>query len=331
MPRTRGVFDRLAAGALLFALWLGAGLVPPAARGESPPAFDERGILAAGVAPSSHTGGILSRRALPARRLARLGATPDFRHGLLATAPPSRAVQGDDGDADGGLGPPPLYEELGEARVVHAGQIRDGRMQLDRFEFELTDGHLYLAPEIGGVVSTAVFLGDGLVRAYPPDAVEHHQLEKLSDEHHLEAEFDRLLLRFTDDTADRLKALATPAPERDTGKGQRSPGRPAGGSGSSSSSTTPDSRVLEDLLRRQAGTLPAGRTYALLEIDSKDEGWLTIEVEPNEIEEVVLSRYVQRRRGLDTWDALRHPERPRPGPSRYGAQRFRRGPGLARR
>ncbi len=53
-----------------------------AARGESPSAFDERRILAARVAPPSKTGGILSRRALFARRLARLGATPDFHHGL---------------------------------------------------------------------------------------------------------------------------------------------------------------------------------------------------------------------------------------------------------
>jgi len=55
------------------------------ARGQSPPAFDERCILVSCVAPRSHTGGILSRRALPARRLARLGATADFHHGLLVS------------------------------------------------------------------------------------------------------------------------------------------------------------------------------------------------------------------------------------------------------
>ena len=55
-----------------------------AARGESPSAFDERSILVAYVAPPSNPGGILGRRALSARRLARLGATPDFHHGLLA-------------------------------------------------------------------------------------------------------------------------------------------------------------------------------------------------------------------------------------------------------
>src|SRR5947207_4267612 len=68
-----------------------------AARGESLAAFDERCIPAppqrgcrvgdpgaGGVAPPSNTPGILSRRALPAGRLARLGATPDFHHGLLS-------------------------------------------------------------------------------------------------------------------------------------------------------------------------------------------------------------------------------------------------------
>ena len=215
-----------------------------------------------------------------------------------ATAPASSSIQ-DDGD-DEGLGPPPLYDELREARVTHAGHIRDGRLRIDRFELELSDGHLYLAPEIGGVVSTAVFLGDGLVRAYPPDAVEHHQLEKLSDEHHLEAAFDRLLLHFTDGTAGRLQALATPAPDGDANKAndlleRRRKDR------LDRQLSNPDSRVLEDLLRRQAGALPPGRAYARADIDTKDHGWLTIEVEPNELEEVTLSRYGQRRRLLDTW------------------------------
>ena len=54
-----------------------------AARGESLAAFDGRCILAGCVAPPSNIPDILGRRALPARRLARLGATPDFHHGLL--------------------------------------------------------------------------------------------------------------------------------------------------------------------------------------------------------------------------------------------------------
>jgi hypothetical protein len=70
-----------------------------AARGETLVAFDERRIPGGGVAPPSNTAGILSRRAWPAAgvpaartvrsgvegRLARLGATPDFHHGLLVS------------------------------------------------------------------------------------------------------------------------------------------------------------------------------------------------------------------------------------------------------
>src|SRR5256712_1654153 len=55
-----------------------------AARGESLAAFDGRCIPAGYVAPPSNPPGILSRRALPSGRLARLGATPDFHHGLLS-------------------------------------------------------------------------------------------------------------------------------------------------------------------------------------------------------------------------------------------------------
>src|SRR5438128_11837546 len=70
---------------IVTALVLASGLASSlAARGESLAAFDGRCILAGCVAPPSNTPGILGRRALPSRRLARLGATPDFHHGLLA-------------------------------------------------------------------------------------------------------------------------------------------------------------------------------------------------------------------------------------------------------
>ena len=55
-------------------------------RVESPAAFGRRCIPADGVAPPSNIPDILGRRALSAGRLAALGATPDFHHGLLASA-----------------------------------------------------------------------------------------------------------------------------------------------------------------------------------------------------------------------------------------------------
>src|SRR5436309_11948290 len=54
-----------------------------AARGEAPAVFGRRCIPADCVAPRSNIGHILARRALSAGRLAGLGATLEFHHGLL--------------------------------------------------------------------------------------------------------------------------------------------------------------------------------------------------------------------------------------------------------
>jgi ATP-dependent Lhr-like helicase len=63
-----------------------------AARGESPAAFERRCIPAGGVAPPSNIPDILGRPALPAGRLAVLGATPDFHHGLLGSLVAARRI-----------------------------------------------------------------------------------------------------------------------------------------------------------------------------------------------------------------------------------------------
>src|SRR6266852_1130534 len=81
------------------ALWLAP--QPLAARGESPTAFGRRCIPSGCVAPPSNIPDILGRRALPgvpsvaatlgapAGRIAALGATPDFHHGLLELDQPA--------------------------------------------------------------------------------------------------------------------------------------------------------------------------------------------------------------------------------------------------
>ena len=209
---------------------------------------------------------------------------------------------------DDGPGPPPRYQALREAEVSYAGDIRDARLRVDRFELHLTEGRLYLAPEIGGMVPTVVFVGDGRLLAYPPDAVEHHQLERFSDEHRVDEAFDRLVLWSSDDEAERLRALAAPARERrrDTERANRLL-RDRRKRLLEQRRINPESRILHDLWRRETGTLPPGRTYRLVELDSKDHGWLTLLVEPHEPEEVALYRYEHRRGVSDTWmrfDAL---------------------------
>src|SRR3989442_9122834 len=73
-----------AAVTIMLATALEMGQRALAARGARLAAFDGRCIPGGCVAPPSNTPGILGRRALPAGRLARLGATPAFRHGLRA-------------------------------------------------------------------------------------------------------------------------------------------------------------------------------------------------------------------------------------------------------
>src|SRR5580704_19520941 len=66
-----------------------------AARGESPAAFGRRCIPPGCVVPPSNIPDILGRHALPAGRIAGLGATPDFHHGLLKM--PRRSWRADAG------------------------------------------------------------------------------------------------------------------------------------------------------------------------------------------------------------------------------------------
>lgn len=220
----------------------------------------------------------------------------------MASAGPSEGGQTGDESAEG-LGPSPRYEALRNAEVSHVGQIRDGRIRIDRFEVELTDGELYLAPPVGGTRPVLVFLGDGVLRGFPPDAVEHHQLYKLSDEHSVEEAFERLVLWSVGDVPNQFRALATQS--RDTADD----GEPDTANRLLENRrkrrleqqlSNPESRVLEDLLRRDAGTLDRDNPYVLADFDSKDHDWLTLELEPNQPEEVWLYRY-DRRRVTDTW------------------------------
>ena len=103
-----------------------------AARGATPAAFGRRCIPSGCVAPPSNIPDILSRRALPAGRIAALGATPELRHGLLVTTLPAGAQEpvagqrgGGGGRAGGAAAPQNLQvlpKETPQAQVVQAMQ-----------------------------------------------------------------------------------------------------------------------------------------------------------------------------------------------------------------
>ena len=204
--------------------------------------------------------------------------------------------------ASAGLGPPPLYTALVEGELEPAGRIQDQRLTVDRFEFELTNGDLYLLAPIDGHPAIAAFLGDGVVRSYPPDGVEHQQLERfLDDDDFLEEPFDRFLFWFTGDTGLRLRELADDSQGRDVDDAQdllddrreeliehqlRNP----------------DARVLADLLTFEAADSTRGaQPYFYAQIDSDDHGWISVEIEPLNREEVQLVRFDRGRKVADYW------------------------------
>ena len=238
-------------------------------------------------------------------------ARPVGRHGviaallavLLTAAPgPGAAAGMQDGEEDA-LGPPPLYDELRDARPEPVGRIRGGRLRIDRFAFELTDGDLYVV-RMGERIPIAVYLGRGTVRAWPPNGVEHQQLRKLIDEDFLEEEFERLVFWTTGDVGERLEALAEGPPGRRAGRAadlledrreELLEGRVA----------NPDSRVLMALWRAEADPplAPPPRPWVYAEMDGREHDWFAFEIEPRDLQEVQLARFRRRHERTEVWMA----------------------------
>ena len=224
-----------------------------------------------------------------------LGTGPAPR---AATASTGSAVQ-QDGD-DEGLGPSPLHEALREARVTHAGHIRDQRLRLDRFELELTDGHLYLAPRsVAWFRRRCSWVTGSCARTHrTPSSTTSSRSCRTS----ITSKRSSIGWCCGSPTTRPNGCKHWPRRHRNG-----TPARPTTSwktgekTGSRGNSPTLTAGYSEELLRQRAGALRPGRAYLLADIDSKDHGWLTIEVEPNELEEVGLTRYDPRRRVLDTW------------------------------
>ena len=194
---------------------------------------------------------------------------------------------------------PPTYEALRAARLEPAGRIDGGTLRIDRFTFELAGGDLYVLPDGGRGGDIAVYLGDGVVRCYPPDGVEHQQVEKFLDADLLEEPFDRFVFWLAGATGARLRALADGPPGRRAGRANDllEDRREAL---LEHQFHNPDSRLLPDLLAPTPA--PARRPpYFYAQIDGDDHGWFSIEVEPRAREEVTVFRFDQRRKVRNVW------------------------------
>ena len=201
---------------------------------------------------------------------------------------------------------PELYQALQNAQLRSAGALRNSSFEVDRIRFHFGEGELYLLDPVAGVVTGAVVLGKGTIRVRPPSAVERQQLDKHLDEEELDEEFNGLVMCFTDDSAERLRALTTAARKPDVGKAQKLY-RDRIKKALENRLTDLDARVLHDLVSVARGQVASsslnevGRRqgYFAAEVDAK--GWFTVDVDPLNREEIRIFQARDLRRTWDHW------------------------------
>lgn len=207
-----------------------------------------------------------------------------------------------------GLGPPPLYDDLRDAPLEPAGHVQGGRLRIDRFEIEIERGDLYLTAPVGGRARTAVFLGRGTLRVWPPDGVEQQQLRKLVDDDFLEEEFERFVFWFTGDLDDRLREVVTQPPADGRDRRARRQRERAADLLEDRRETlledrlrNPDARIALDLWAPASGLAADERPYLFAEIDGREHDWFSIEIEPRYQEEVAIGEFDRRRKLTNVW------------------------------
>ena len=128
------------------------------------------------------------------------------------------------------------------------------------------------------------------------------RLEKfLDDDDFLEASFDRFVFWFGDDTGIRLREQADGVTRR-SAEDARDLLEDRRRDLLEDQLTNPDGRLLADLVARdrRPDRLPT-RAFFSAQIDSDDHGWLTVNIEPLEREEVQIARFDRRRKVQDVW------------------------------
>ena len=99
-----------------------------------------------------------------------------------------------------------LYQAL-RARTANGPSftVKGLSLKRDAGVFTFNDGTFYLYGEVGGVVTGAVFLGNGKLHVEPPSAMERRQLKIVMKTELLDQPFTSAVFEFTDGTATELQ------------------------------------------------------------------------------------------------------------------------------
>jgi hypothetical protein len=114
----------------------------------------------------------------------------------------------------------PVYRELRSIAIgTEAIQVSEFVLPKDAATFTLT-GTIYLLAPVQGRVTGAVFIGKGSMAYTPPVASERRMLGILTKGEPFNEQFERAVFRFTDDTAEKIKAGGTAAAGGQTNQAQ---------------------------------------------------------------------------------------------------------------
>ena len=98
------------------------------------------------------------------------------------------------------------YQQL--RRLLPIGEVlavRPLELRRDAAAFTLNGGNVAFYTEVNGKETGAIYRGSGHVHITPPTTQERHNLSILTRSEELDEDFDELVMRFTDGTADELR------------------------------------------------------------------------------------------------------------------------------
>jgi hypothetical protein len=115
----------------------------------------------------------------------------------------------------------PLYQQLrGLLPAGDAVTVSNFELHRDAATFAFARGDFAFYGEVNGKVTGAVFRGQGHFHLTPPTPEERHNLKILTKTEEFDEDFDRVVLRFTDDTAKEIHAAAAAKAQPDIVFGQ---------------------------------------------------------------------------------------------------------------
>jgi hypothetical protein len=106
----------------------------------------------------------------------------------------------------------PVYQQLRQtsrAEGDFAGPfatVNNLVLKRDAAVFTLRSGEVYFAPPVEGRIIAAVFIGDGELTLVPPTKIEQQTMSLFIGQEQLTEPFTRLVIRFTDQTFEDIKA-----------------------------------------------------------------------------------------------------------------------------